>query len=368
MPMPGALPLLLLGCPELQALDLSRCVRVAMLTFHHSSHSLLELQLGALLTMAMLTMALLTMAMLTMALLTMAMLTMALLTMAMLAPRAAARPSTDYSLPTTHHPLPTTHYPRTTGHCAKLSRDAISAIAESCEALQTLALLACNQVCCPAPSLLPGTCLLLPLASNHRTDLPAAPSRQLDDALLLELGTGCTRLQRLHLQHCELISERGAFYAATSCRELRELRLCGCVQLTDEEVLQARNFGRKVSKQVSKWHSSWCRFTVFSLTHILATNLLAAGDVRLLESTCARAAQRQDGRPAAGMNVRPERSLRARRRPANRDVWTYVTTLGVHGHGHGTVYVWGDRRTLNGPGRGNTSVALFGPPPAWALG
>ena len=42
----GALPLLLLGCPKLQALDLSRCVRVAMLTFHHSSHSLLELQLG----------------------------------------------------------------------------------------------------------------------------------------------------------------------------------------------------------------------------------------------------------------------------------------------------------------------------------
>ena len=161
-------------------------------------------------------------------------------------------PTIHYPPPTTHHPLSTTHYPRTTGHCAKLSRDAISAIAESCEALQTLALLACNQVCCPAPSLLPGTCLLLPLASHHRTDLPAAPSRQLDDALLLELGTGCTRLQRLHLQHCELISERGAFYAATSCRELRELRLCGCVQLTDEEVLQARNFGRKVSKQVSK--------------------------------------------------------------------------------------------------------------------
>ena len=33
--------------------------------------------------------------------------------------------------------------------------------------------------------------------------------------------------------------ERGAFYAATSFRELRELRLCGCAQLTDEEVLQA---------------------------------------------------------------------------------------------------------------------------------
>jgi len=133
----GALPLLLLGCPALQALDLSRCVRVEHLTFHHSSHSLLELQLG---------------------------------------------------------------------HCAQLSRDAISAIAESCEALLALALLACAQ---------------------------------LDDALLLELGTGCTRLQRLHLQQCELISERGAFYAATSCRELRELRLCGCVQLTDEEALQA---------------------------------------------------------------------------------------------------------------------------------
>ena len=37
----------------------------------------------------------------------------------------------------------------------------------------------------------------------------------------------------------QLISERGAFYVATSCRELRELRLCGCVQLQDEEALQA---------------------------------------------------------------------------------------------------------------------------------
>lgn len=62
---------------------------------------------------------------------------------------------------------------------------------------------------------------------------------QLDDALLLELGTGCPGLQRLHLQHCELISERGAFYVATSCRNLRELRLCGCAQLTDDQALQA---------------------------------------------------------------------------------------------------------------------------------
>ena len=246
-----------------QALDLSRCVRVEHLTFHHSSHSLLELQLGACMHTA-------------------CMHTACMCTACM---------HTACSLAMPHGSSRCLTVPHGAGHCAQLSRDAISAIAESCEALLALALLACAQ---------------------------------LDDALLLELGTGCTRLQRLHLQHsrtvppppllarsspcaqpppqgptrlllrlplgprgatlpawvpnggcggalcayprwpmprpmprpmpmlmpmlmpmprpyrqCELISERGAFYAATSCRELRELRLCGCVQLTDEEALQA---------------------------------------------------------------------------------------------------------------------------------
>ena len=44
----------------------------------------------------------------------------------------------------------------------------------------------------------------------------------------------------------------------------------------------------------------------YSRTHMLATILATAGDVRLLEPACARAAQWQDGRPAAGMTVRPE--------------------------------------------------------------
>ncbi|KAL1500232.1 hypothetical protein AB1Y20_012900 [Prymnesium parvum] len=41
-----ALPLLLLGCPSLTALDVSRCTLVHALRFHHSSHSLCELQLS----------------------------------------------------------------------------------------------------------------------------------------------------------------------------------------------------------------------------------------------------------------------------------------------------------------------------------
>jgi len=131
------LPLLLLGCPQLQALDLSRCSRVETINFHHSTHSLLELQLS---------------------------------------------------------------------RCPKLSRAAISAVAESCEALRSLALQACAT---------------------------------LDDALLLEIGQGCSQLRRLHLEHCVMITERGAFYVATSCRELEELRLCGCESLEDEEALAA---------------------------------------------------------------------------------------------------------------------------------
>ena len=41
-----ALPLLMLGCPALASLDLSRCALVGTLQFHHSSHSLRELQLS----------------------------------------------------------------------------------------------------------------------------------------------------------------------------------------------------------------------------------------------------------------------------------------------------------------------------------
>lgn len=40
------LPLLLLGCPSLTALDLSRCPLIDSLRFHHSSHLLCELQLS----------------------------------------------------------------------------------------------------------------------------------------------------------------------------------------------------------------------------------------------------------------------------------------------------------------------------------
>lgn len=41
-----ALPLLLLGCPALAALDLGRCALIGTVQFHHSSHSLRELQLS----------------------------------------------------------------------------------------------------------------------------------------------------------------------------------------------------------------------------------------------------------------------------------------------------------------------------------
>jgi len=132
-----ALPLLLLGCSALAALDVGRCALISTIQFHHSSHSLCELQLS---------------------------------------------------------------------HCTALTAAALLEIVESCEALCALWLEGCAV---------------------------------LDDSLVFKLCQGCSALERASFSHCDFITERAVFYVSMQLRSIRQLCLCSCAQLHDEQVLAA---------------------------------------------------------------------------------------------------------------------------------
>ncbi|XP_010416626.1 PREDICTED: F-box protein SKP2B [Camelina sativa] len=117
----------------------------------------------------------------------------------------------------------------------KLTDRSLYSLARGCTSLTKLNLSGCTSFSDTALAYLTRFCRKLKILNL------CGCVEAVSDNALQAIGENCNQLQSLNLGWCENISDDGVMSLAYGCPDLRTLDLCGCVLITDESVVALAN-------------------------------------------------------------------------------------------------------------------------------